>query len=78
MPSTQDKTSFCFYAKAASGKVYDLLSAILGSTNAFVANLFTLQAQLSLRAAVLLRNAVPGTSAADLITMQKCPVCPSF
>jgi cyanate lyase len=78
MTSTQDKKSnfierICD-AKAASGQSYDQLSALLGLTNAFVAQLFTNQAQLSPRAAVLLSKAVPGITAADLLHMQKPPV----
>jgi cyanate lyase len=78
MTSVQDKKSNLIErlcdAKAASGKTYDELSAILGLTNAFVAQLFTVQAQLSPRAAALLKVAVPGISHNDLATMQKCPV----
>jgi cyanate lyase len=78
MTSVQDKKSNLIErlcdAKAASGKTYDQLSIILGLTNAFVAQLFTVQAQLSPRAAALLKVAVPGISPNDLATMQKCPV----
>ena len=61
-------------AKAASKLSFDEISTKLGITNAQTAQLFTNQAQLSPRAAALLKVAVPGISAADLATMQKVPM----
>ena len=61
-------------AKAASKLTFDEISAKLGLTNAQTAQLFTNQAQLSPRAAALLKVAVPGISAADLTTMQQVPM----
>lgn len=61
-------------AKAASKLTFDQISATLGITNAQTAQLFTNQAQLSVRAAALLKVAVPSISAEDLATMQKVPM----
>jgi hypothetical protein len=61
-------------AKASSKLTFDEISTKLGITNAQTAQLFTNQAQLSPRAAALLKVAVPGISAADLITMQQVPM----
>jgi cyanate lyase len=61
-------------AKASSKLTFDEISTKLGITNAQTAQLFTNQAQLSPRAAALLKVAVPGISAADLVTMQQVPM----
>ena len=61
-------------AKASSKLTFDEISTKLGITNAQTAQLFTNQAQLSPRAAALLKVAVPGISAADLATMQQVPM----
>ena len=61
-------------AKAASKLTFDQISVTLGLTNAQTAQLFTNQAQLSSRAAALLKVAVPGISEEDLATMQKVPM----
>lgn len=61
-------------AKAASKLSFDQISAKLGVTNAQTAQIFTNQAQLSPRAAELLKVAVPGISAEDMATIQKVPM----
>ena len=61
-------------AKAASKLTFDQIATTLGLTNAQTAQLFTNQAQLSPRAAALLKVAVPGISEEDLVAMQKVPM----
>ena len=61
-------------AKVASKLSFDQISATLGVTNAQTAQYFTNQAQLSPRAAELLKVAVPGITAEDLATIQKVPM----
>jgi ABC-type cobalamin transport system ATPase subunit len=61
-------------AKVASKLSFDQISSKLGVTNAQTAQLFTNQAQLSPRAAELLKIAVPQISPEDLATMQKVPM----
>lgn len=61
-------------AKFASKLSFDQIAQKLGVTNAQTAQLFTNQAQLSPRAAELLKAAIPGISNEDLTTMQKVPM----
>lgn len=61
-------------AKTESGKSYDDLAKELGTTNAFVAQLFTNQAQLRSNQVEKLTKLVPKISPADLKTMQDVPM----
>lgn len=78
MTSTADKKSALVErlidAKAASKLSFDEIAAALSITNAQTAQLFTNQAQLSARAAEILKGIVPGISSADLLEMQKVPM----
>ena len=60
-------------AKHAAGKTFDEIAAALGTTNAYVAQLFMGQAQLKPATVDKLKAAVPGITDADLKTMQKAP-----
>lgn len=78
MSSTSDRKSDLIErllnAKSASKLSFDEIAQKLGITNAQTAQLFTNQAQLSPRAAGLLKAAIPSISHEDLATMQKVPM----
>ena len=78
MSSTSDRKSNLIErlldAKSASKLSFDEIAEKIGVTNAQTAQIFTNQAQLSPRAAELLKAAIPAISHEDLTTMQKIPM----
>ena len=78
MSSTSDRKSNLIErlldAKSASKLSFDQIAQKIGVTNAQTAQIFTNQAQLSPRAAGLLKAAIPAISHEDLATMQKVPM----
>eukprot|EP00435_Cladocopium_sp_Y103_P015223 s3096_g3.t1 len=61
-------------AKEQSGKTFDEIALGLGLTNAYTANLFFNQAQLTPTAAAKIKELVPGINDEDLKAMQKPPM----